>query len=74
MKKTFLGLLIALIAISFAGCGPCEEDVVSKLGETLATIGKSGMDKDQVLVERKANRAAKCAQQKAGEMKKKMGF
>ena len=74
MKKTFLGLLLALTAISFAGCGPCEEDVVSKLGDTLATIGKSGMAKDQVLIERKASRAAKCAEQKAGEMKKKMGF
>ena len=74
MKKTFLGLLLALTALSFAGCGPCEEDVLTKLGDTLATIGKSGIAKDQVLVERKANRAGKCAEQKAGEMKKKMGF
>lgn len=74
MKKTFLGLLLALTAVSFAGCGPCEEDVLTKLGDTVATIGKSGIAKDQVLVERKANRAAKCAEQKAGQMKKKMGF
>jgi len=74
MKKTILGLLLAVAAFSFAGCGPCDEDAVTKLGDTLATIGKSGMAKDQVLVERKANRAAKCAEQKAGEMKKKLGF
>jgi hypothetical protein len=74
MKKTFLGLFLALTAVSFSGCGPCEEDVLTKLGDTVATLGKSGLAKDQVLVERKANRAAKCAEQKAGEMKKKMGF
>jgi hypothetical protein len=74
MKKTFLGLLLALTAVSFAGCGPCEEDVLTNLGDTVATIGKSGLAKDQILVERKAGRAAKCAEQKAGEMKKKMGF
>jgi len=74
MKKTILGLMLAVAAFSFAGCGPCEEDVLTKLGDTVATIGKSGVAKDQILVERKANRAAKCAEQKAGEMKKKMGF
>ena len=59
---------------TFAGCNACDETIFTKLGDTIATIGKSGADKDTVLVERKANRAAKCAEQGAGDLKKKMGL
>ena len=72
MKK--LALLFAVAAISFTlvGCGdPCKED---KLGNTLATIGKSGVEKDRIIAERTAARATKCAEKKGAELKKKMGL
>ena len=69
-----LALLLALAMMPLMGCNPCKEDPITKLGDTLATLGKKGMEKDQALAERKANRAAQCAEQQAGEMKKKMGF
>lgn len=74
MKKYMFALAMVLAASSLTGCNPCNEDPLTKLGDTLATLGKKGMEKDQVLAERKAGRAAKCAEQKAAEMKKKMGF
>lgn len=74
MKRYGSVLVIAMLVLSFAGCDACQETVFTKLGDTVATIGKSGLEKDKVLAERKANRAAKCANQKAGELKKKMGF
>lgn len=74
MKK-YAWLFLLAFAVTVAGCGdPCKDDVFTKLGDTVATIGKSGMEKDQVLAERGANRAAKCAESKASEMKKKMGL
>jgi len=73
MKK--LGILLVLImAVTFSGCDACSENILTKLGDTIATIGKDGVEKDKVLAERKAKRGAACAEQKAAEMKKKMGF
>lgn len=74
MKKISSVLLISLMLFSFSGCNACEENVLDKVGDWAATIGKDGLAKDKVLVERKANRAAKCTEQSAGDMKKKMGF
>ena len=76
MKKvSVLGVALVLImGLSFAGCDACSENILTKLGDTIATIGKDGMEKDKVLAGRMANRGAKCAEQKAAEMKKKMGF
>lgn len=74
MKKTSAMILMVALLFAFTGCNACEETVLTKIGDWAATIGKSGMDKDKVLVERKANRAAKCAEQSAGDLKKKMGF
>ena len=75
MKRiTFVFSMLLLTAV-LAGCGdPCKENVFTKLGDSLAVIGKSGLEKDQVLTARAANRASKCVESKAGEMKKKMGF
>lgn len=74
MKK--LSLLFAVLVVSFTltGCDACKDNVLTGLGDTFATIGKDGLEKEKVLAERKASRAAKCAEQKAGEMKKKMGL
>lgn len=75
MKKSAYVLAAMLMTFGLTGCGdPCKDDPFTKLGDSLATIGKSGMEKDSVLAERAAARAGKCAESKAGEMKKKMGF
>lgn len=72
MKKVFWLIAIAALSFSVVGCGdPCKED---KLGNSLATIGKSGLEKDKIIAERTAARAQKCAEKKAAEMKKKIGL
>ncbi len=75
MKKYWMILAVAVLSFSLMGCGdPCKENVFSKLGDSLATMGKKGMDKDKILAERAADRAAKCAEKKGGEVKAKLGF
>jgi len=74
MKKAVALAAVMVMGLSFAGCDACKENVLTKIGDSVATMGKSGMDKDKVLAERIAARASKCAESKAGEMKKKMGF
>ena len=74
MKKYGIFLMMALLAFSLTGCDPCKENLFTKLGDKLATLGKEGVEKDKILVERNAARASKCAEQGAGDMKKKMGF
>lgn len=74
MKK--LSYLLIVLAVSFAltGCDVCKENMFTKLGDSLATMGKEGVAKQQILAERKGARASKCAEQKGAEMKKKMGL
>lgn len=75
MKKATALLFTLMIAFTLTGCGDaCKDNVLTGLGDTFATIGKDGLEKEKVLAERKASRAAACAEQKAGEMKKKMGL
>lgn len=74
MKKIGLWLVALAISFSLMGCDACKENLLDKTGDWVATIGKDGMEKEKVLAERKAKRAAKCAEQKGAEMKKKMGF
>lgn len=74
MKKYGWLVLVAVLALTMTGCDACKETPFTKLGDSLATLGKSGLDKDKILAERTAARASKCAEAKAGEMKKKMGF
>lgn len=72
MKTLFSLFAVAALAFTLTGCGdPCKED---KLGNSLATIGKSGLEKDKVIAERTAARAQKCAEKKGAELKKKMGL
>lgn len=72
MKNFLMGMFVLAVAFSLVGCGDvCKED---KLGNSLATIGKSGLEKDKIIAERTAARASKCAEKKGAEMKKKMGL
>ncbi|MFH0985351.1 MAG: hypothetical protein V1882_07420 [Candidatus Omnitrophota bacterium] len=64
----------------------CSKDTpIDQVGDWVATLGKKDMEKDQILVRRKADRvlactkreaekAAKEVQKSANDMKKKMGF
>ena len=75
MKKIWVLMMFAFLSVSFMGCGdPCKDGVLSKLGDSIATLGKKDLEKERVLAERKANRAAACAEKKGGEMKKGLGF
>ena len=62
-----------------------KDNPVDQAGDWFATLGKQGVEKDQILAKRKADRVAICAKkeaQKAGQeakkagndMKKKLGF
>jgi hypothetical protein len=75
MKKSALLLFVFVLGLSAAGCGdPCKEDMFTKLGDNLATMGKEGLEKDRILLERSTKRAGECAEKGAGDMKKKMGL
>ncbi len=74
MKKYGLFLIIMLFAVSLAGCDPCQVNAFTKIGDKIATIGKTGTERTQIRAARKANRAAKCAEQQGGALKKKMGL
>lgn len=74
MKKYGMMLMFVMLALSLAGCDACKENLLTKIGDSVATIGKSGLEKDTVLAQRAAKRATQCAEQKAVELKKKAGF
>ena len=74
MKKAGLLIMTILAAFSLTGCDACKDNILTGLGDKIAAIGKDDMAKNEVLVERKAARASKCAEQKGAEMKKKMGL
>ena len=42
-----------------------QDNIVDRAGDRLATLGKKGMEKDRILIERKAKRAAKFAEHEA---------
>ncbi len=75
MKKLQWLLVFGLLSMTLAGCGdPCKENALTKLGDSIATIGKQGVEKDKVLAARTADRAAACAAKTGEAMKKKLGF
>lgn len=66
-----------------ADCG--KETMVDQVGDWFGTFGKKGMEKNQILARRKADRLLACAQQKARkavkeaqksreDMKKRLGL
>ncbi len=75
MKKIWVLVILGLLSVPLAGCGdPCKDDILTSLGDSIATFGKKDPEKETALAERKAARAAECAQKKGSEMKKSLGF
>ncbi len=72
--RNLMILVLLGFSLMMTGCDACKENALDKLGDNLATIGKSGTEKDQVLLERKSSRAAKCTEQTAKQAKKNLGF
>lgn len=83
----FFALVLVLGGFSMtAYAADCTRDTsVDRAGDWVATLGKKGLEKEQVLAKRKADRVIACSQreaeriskemQKAGnDMKKKLGF
>ncbi|HNX69314.1 MAG TPA: hypothetical protein PLL75_04525 [Candidatus Omnitrophota bacterium] len=92
MKKFIFALLVLAIMLggiagqaAYAAVDCTKNSSIDDAGDWLATLGKKDMEKDQILVKRKADRMAACtkreaekaakqAQKAAGDMKKKLGF
>ena len=76
MKKRVLWIPVVImgLSLSLAGCDACKENLFTKLGDKIATMGKSGLEKDKILMGRAADRAGKCTEQQGGAFKKKLGI
>ncbi len=80
----FLVLTVVFLSVPMVYAAD-EDTAIDKMGDWMATIGKSGLEKDQMLAERKAARtakrleqqtkkAAKEAEKSAAETQKKLGL
>jgi len=80
-----LALMLGGISVTAYAVDCTKDTPVDQAGDWLATLGKQGAAKDQVLAKRKAERLASCAKKQAQEaaeaakksgndMKKKLGF
>jgi hypothetical protein len=90
MIKRFMALFLVLTlvfgAVPFnAYAADAQDTPFDKMGDWMSTLGKSGLEKDQILAQRKVGREAKRAQQEAkkaakqaeksaGDAKKKLGL
>lgn len=90
MKKLLIVLFVAALMMGGLPMQPvfadeCKDTPIDQAGDWFATLGKKDLEKDQVLMKRKADRVAACAKrqaekaakeaEKAGkDMKKKFGF
>lgn len=65
MKKLGFAMLAGLFLFTSSpiavGTARAEDSIVDKAGDWFATIGKSGQEKDQILLQRRMDRAAKKA-------------
>lgn len=80
-----MSLMFSTLPTSICFAGEYQENILDKVGDSLATMGKKGMDKDQILAQRKAERMKRYAEHEAKKMqreaekagkdtKKKLGF
>lgn len=77
MKKMLLAAFLAVALIgsgsAYAADGMCKENVLDKAWDWSQTLGKSGLDKESVLMKNKAERAQRCAEKLAKQAKKDAG-
>lgn len=80
-----LALMLGGISVTAYAMDCTKDTAIDQAGDWFATMGKKGMEKDQILAKRKADRLAICAKKQANEaakaaekagkdMKKKLGF
>ena len=80
-----LTLMIGGISLTAYASDCGKDNPIDQAGDWFATLGKKGLEKDQVLTARKADRLAACAKSEAekamkeagkagNDMKKKLGF
>lgn len=89
MKKFATLLLMVMLAFSvvpaYAGDANCKDTPLDGIWDWYTTLGKQGLEKDQVLAQNKADRLKRClekaakqageaASQAAADAKKKLGF
>jgi hypothetical protein len=89
MKKIIFAAFFAVALIgsnyAYAQDGMCKENVLDKAWDWSQTLGKSGLDRESVLMKNKAERAQRCAEKlakkaqaeagkAADDMKKKLGL
>ncbi|MFH1800101.1 MAG: hypothetical protein ABH891_04545 [Candidatus Omnitrophota bacterium] len=90
MRKLIMALFILALMLGglsvtayAADCG--KDTLVDQAGDWFGTLGKKGMEKDQILAKRKADRLLVCAKREAEkaakevqksskDMKKRLGF
>ncbi len=80
--KRFLAVVLVLVLVCSFGtisyAAEYKDNPIDQVGDWFATMGKSGMEKDAILAQRKGERAAKFAEheaRKAGkDVKKSLGF
>lgn len=80
-----LALVLGGVSVTAYAMDCGKDTLIDQTWDWFATLGKKGMEKDQILVKRKADRFSACAKkqaekaaqdaQKSGnDMKKKLGF
>lgn len=78
-------LMFGGVAMTAYAADCTKDNPIDQAGDWLATLGKQGMEKNQVLVKRKADRVTTCVKREAdksakearkagNDMKKKLGF
>ena len=65
-----MSLMFSNLSVSVCYAGEYQENVLDKVGDSLATMGKKGLEKDQILAQRKAERLARHAEREAKKMQK----
>lgn len=75
MKKVAVFVLLGALLVSApaAYAAPADDTAVEKVGDWLATVGKSSDEKDAIIAQRRAERAAKKMQKEMNRQSKKAG-